>query len=78
MQRKSSLENLKKCKFCDQQLEEVVLLPCGVEICREHERLFYNDEPIECRFCNQPHVLGNSESFFMFKQDQNSVKEDKK
>jgi hypothetical protein len=48
--------DLKKCKFCGEELGEILVLPCGATICRKHANCFFNDEPIDCRFCDQPHI----------------------
>lgn len=49
------IHELLKCKYCQERLENPVVLPCGETICEEHIR--EEDEQIECKICCKKHEI---------------------
>jgi hypothetical protein len=51
------------CKFCEEILEQPILLPCGETICAKHESLFKIKETARCELCDKDHYLNEADHF---------------
>jgi hypothetical protein len=55
-----SIKQLITCKWCQSIVDEPVLLPCSETVCRKHT---VEISETKCKFCNNVHVLRESEQF---------------